>query len=144
MLTSIGTVECTPLYLGPKVLSISTPPLSIHFEASYTKCTLGGSSCTVTEENGPGELKLLKEGHETASATGEFLIHVACGALLDCSYNGTGLRGTAKGPLLSTQANGELSFVEQALTKEVGGFICPKSAKLDLTTTPLTASYITS
>jgi hypothetical protein len=113
---------------------------------TYTNCTFAGSSCTATEENGPAEILILKEGHETGKVTYELLIHLVCGSSIDCSYNGTGLVGTAKGPLLSAQTpdNGEVSLSEQSLTKETGGFLCPKTTKLDITTSPLSATYISS
>jgi hypothetical protein len=143
LLTSIGTTECNILFSGT-ISTTLTNPLVISGGFTYTNCELGNSSCTWTEENGPGEIKVLKEGHETAKVTGEYLIHQVCGKSIDCSYTGTGLVGTGKGPLLSTQANGEISLMEQARTKEAGGFLCPKTSKLDITTTPLTKTYITS
>jgi hypothetical protein len=142
LLTSIGTTECEVLYSG-SVLETGNP-LIIKGKFTYTKCKLGESECTATEENGPTKIQVLKEGHETAKVTGEGLVHLVCGKSIDCSYTGTGLIGTAKGPLLSAQVpdNGEVSLSEQATTKEAGGFLCPKTAKLDITTTPLVATYI--
>jgi hypothetical protein len=140
LLTSIGTTECTALFLGD--VKSSGSPLVISGSFTYSSCTLGGSSCTATEENGPSEIKVLKEGHETSKVTGEGLIHLVCGSSIDCSYSGTGLVGTGKGPLLSTQANGEVTLSEQKTTKEVGGFLCPKESKLDITTTPLQATFL--
>jgi hypothetical protein len=100
----------------------------------------------VTEENGPTEINVLKEGHETAKVTGEGLVYVNCKGFIDCSYNGVGLVGAAKGPLLASQENGEVSLQDQTANKETGGFLCPKTAKLDITITPLIgggARYIT-
>ena len=139
LLSSVGTTECTVLFLGD-VKSVGSP-LIIEGNFTYTSCELGGSSCTATEESGPAEIKVLKEGHEKAKVTGEGLVHLVCSGFIDCSYNGTGLTGTGKGPLLSTQANGEVTLSEQSTTKETGGFLCPKTAKLDITTTPLSATY---
>jgi hypothetical protein len=143
LLTSIGNAECNALFSG--TVTKTGAPLVISGEFTYTNCTLGGSSCTAKEENGPSGLKVLREGHETAKVTYESLVHVVCGTSIDCSYTGTGLVGTAKGPLLSAREpdNGEVSLSEQSLTKEAGGFLCPKTTKLDLTVTPLTATYIT-
>jgi hypothetical protein len=143
LLTSFGTTECDVLFSGTIATKLANP-LVISGSFTYTNCTLGGSSCTATEESGPAEIKTLKEGHEKGKVTGEGLVHLVCGKSIDCSYNGTGLIGTAKGPLLSTQANGEVSLSEQATTKETGGFLCPKTSKLDITTTPLSATYISS
>jgi hypothetical protein len=142
LLTSFGTTECNVSFSGD-VVEKGTSPLVISGSFTYTECTLGGSSCTATEESGPAEIKVLKEGHETGKVTGEGLVHLVCGKSIDCSYNGTGLVGTAKGPLLSTQANGEVTLSEQSTTKETGGFLCPKTAKLDITTTPSVKTYIT-
>jgi hypothetical protein len=139
LLTSFGTVECDVLALGDVVKK--GPPLVLSGTAAFTNCTLGGSSCTATEENGPAETKALKEGHETGSVVGEGLIHLVCGKSIDCSYNGTGLKGLIKGPLLSTQANGEVTISEQSTNKETGGFLCPKTSKVDATATPLVATY---
>jgi hypothetical protein len=141
LLTSFGSVECNVLFLG-NVTTAGVDPLTIEGTFTYTNCTFAGSSCTATEENGPSEIKVSKEGHEKGKVTGEGLVHLVCGSSIDCSYNGVGLAGAAKGPLLSTQANGEVTLSEQSTTKETGGFLCPKSAKLDITTSPLTATYL--
>ncbi len=133
--TSIVTVECDVLFLGD-ALSGAGAPLVIHGTFTYTNC----GSCTATEENGPAEIKVLKEGHETASVTGEGLVHVECSGL-NCRYNGVGLKGTAKGPELSTETNGEVSLTEQTTNKESGLF-CPSTSKLTITTTPLDKVYL--
>lgn len=117
-------------------------PVVIEGNFTFTNCTLGGSSCTATEENGPAQIKILKEGHETAKVTGEWLVHIVAGSTIDCSYVGAGIVGTKKGPLLSTQPNGETGVFDQTLTKETGGFLCPKTAKLDIVLSPLSATYI--
>src|SRR4051794_21522252 len=130
-LTSIATVECNVLFSGTIATKLANP-LVISGSFTYTNCSLGGSSCTFTEENSPAEIKVLKEGHETAKVTFEFLVHVSCAGFIDCTYNGVGLIATAKGPLLSAQTpdNGEASLQEQSLNKVAGGFLCPKTAKL--------------
>jgi len=73
-------------------------------------------------------------------------MHVVCSGFINCSYNGVGLKATAKGPLLASVSNpnGEISLSEQALSKEAGGFLCPKTSKLTFTTTSLSATYISS
>jgi lysophospholipase L1-like esterase len=141
LLSSVGTTECNVLFLGDISTTLASP-LVISGSFTYTNCELGGGSCTAVEEASPAEIKVLKEAHEKAKVTGEYLVHLTCSGFLDCSYNGVGLKGTAKGPLLSTQENGEVTISEQSLTKETGGFLCPKTAKLDITTTPLSATYI--
>jgi hypothetical protein len=158
LLTSFDTTECNVLFLGDTLGSYLAEnghvvwgslrelgsPLFVVGNFTYTTCTFGGSSCSATEEDGPSEVKVLKEGHETGSAVGVGLVHLVCGSSIDCSDNGTGLNGTAKGPLLSTEFNGEVTISGQATTKETGGFLSPKSASLDITTSPLTATYISS
>jgi hypothetical protein len=140
ILTSIGNLECEALFLGD-VVSWG-PPIVIRGTFTLTGCTLGSNSCTVTEENGPAELKVEKTGVETTEVTSEYLVHLVCSGFIDCSYTGAGVKGTGKGALISTQENGEITFSEQALTKEAGGFLCPKTAKLDLTLRPLWPIYI--
>jgi hypothetical protein len=139
LVTTFLTIECDVLFSGTISTTLANP-LVISGGFTYSNC----GSCTVKEENGPAEIKVLKEGHETGSVTYKFLIHVICGASSDCSYVGTGLKGTAKGPLLSAQVpdNGEVSLVSQATTKEAGGFLCPKTSMLTITMTPLSATYI--
>lgn len=139
------TLEWNLLFLGDALSGLANP-LVIH--GQYTPTNL---SCTIKEEegggeveegSGPAEIKVLKEGHETAKVTYEFLLHVVCPGFIDCSYNGVGLKGTATGPLLSVEANGETGVFNQILNKEAGGFLCPKIAKLDMLMTPLSATYI--
>ncbi len=135
--TSILTVECDVLFLGD-ALSELGKPLVIHGNFTYSNC----GSCAAIEENGPSEIKVLKEGHETGSVTGEGLMHVECSGF-NCRYTGEGLKATAKGPLLSTETNGEVSLVEKEVKKESGIF-CPSTSKLTITTTPLSATYLSS
>jgi hypothetical protein len=142
-LTSLFTTECNALFSGTVATKLANP-LVISGNFTYTNCKLGESICTLTEENGPAEIKVLKEGHETAKRTLEYLVHLKCGTSIDCSYTGTNLVGTVKGPLLSTLTTGEVTFSEQAATKEAGGLLCPKTSKIDITTTPLSATYISS
>jgi hypothetical protein len=130
------TVECDVLFLGE--VGAAGAPQVITGNFTYTNC----GSCSATEENGPAEIQVLKTGHETSSVTGEGLVHVNCSGL-NCRYNGEGLVGTGKGPLLSAESrpNGEVSISEKSTAKESGLF-CPTTSKLDLTTTPLTPTYI--
>ncbi len=130
ILSSTLNVECDVLFLGD-ALSLASP-LVIHGAFTYTNCNSG---CTITEEHGPAEIKVLKEGHETAKVTSEFLIYLNCGGFIKCDYNGSGLQGIAKGWWLSAgaYANGEVTIEEQTISKE-GGFLCPSTAKLDIKT----------
>jgi len=133
------TVECDVLFLGDSTnFSEEGAPLTIIGNFTYTNC----GSCTATEENGPAAVTVLRTGHETSTVTGEGLVHVNCSGL-NCRYNGEGLEGTGKGPLLSTAANGEVTISGKETAKESGLF-CPTTSKLDLTTTPLSATYLAS
>jgi hypothetical protein len=134
LLTSVLTVECDVLFLGDQKAGTSNP-LIITGTFTYTNC----GSCTVEEVGGGVEIKVLKEGHETAKVTGEGEVHVNCSGL-NCTYNGEGLLGTGKGPLLSSETNGGVTITEQT-AKKVSGLFCPEKSKLDITTTPLLPSY---
>jgi hypothetical protein len=132
------TVECDVLFLGETVAEAGDP---LRVEGSFTYSNCG--SCTVAEENGPAEIQVSKTGHESASVVSEVLSHVNCSGFVNCRYNGAGLEWTAKGPLLSIETNGEVALEEQVVNKE-SGFLCPSTAKLDITLAPLSALHITS
>jgi hypothetical protein len=127
-------VQCDVLFSSTAVGAEGSPQ-TIEGHFSYTNC-----GCTVKEVAGTtAKIEVLKEGHETAKVTGEAEINVNCFGI-SCTYNGEGLKGTAKGPLLSTQTNGEVTLSEQEVTGS--GFFCPSKGKLDITTTALSATYI--
>jgi len=130
-------VQCDVLFLG-EVGALGAPQV-IEGNFTYTNC---GSGCSVSEEGGPSVIEVLKEGHETAKVTGEGEVHVNCFGI-NCYYNGEELLGTGKGPLLSTAANGEVDITNQTV-KKVKGIFCPSTGKLDINTTPLSATYISS
>jgi len=136
ILTPPFIVECDVLFLGEVEYFLLFYWKTGNY--TYTNCNSG---CTVTEEGGPTELQGSRTGHETASVTGEGEFHINCTGL-NCYYNLEGLEGTAKGPLLSTAANGEVKMQEQELHK-VKGIFCPSNAKLSFTLVPLAATYIT-
>jgi len=138
LLTSSGTVECEVNLLGITVGTSGTP-LEIAGNLLYTGC----GKCTISEESGPYVLSLSKLGHETADVTAKGELHVVCSGTIDCYYNAEGLEGTAKGPLLSAEANGEISFAGKELHK-VTGTLCPTTAKLDLVFTTPSGPYIDS
>src|SRR6185295_20225190 len=133
LLSSFATVECSALFLGD--VEEEGAPLIIEGTFSYT-CLSG---CTATEENGPAEIKVLKEGTELAVVTGEGLVHVVCG--LNCRYNGVGLTGHGLGALAAANGKGEVSIGEAVVNKE-SGFLCPSTSELDITTEPLSTTYI--
>lgn len=135
LLASI-TVECNVLFLSTSVGGLN-PPQVLEGHLTYTSC----GSCSVSEVTGTtAVVALLRTSHETAVLTFEFEIHVSCTGI-NCFYNGEGLVGTAKGPLLSTQANGEVAIQGQEIHK-FKGLLCPAATFLDITTTPLSATYI--
>jgi len=135
LLSSFATVECEVLFLGDTLEEGSGAPLKIHGSFTYT-CLNG---CTAEEENGPAEIKVLKEKTELATVTGEGLVHVVCG--LNCRYNGSGLSGHAKGALSAANEVGEISISSATVNKE-SGFLCPSTSKLDITTESLEAIFI--
>jgi hypothetical protein len=130
--------QCDVLLLAD-VSELGTPQL-LEGKFTYTNCN---QSCSREEVNGPASLSLLKTGHESGEFSGEGEIHSFCVGFLDCTYSFENLIGKAKGPLLSSQANGEISYEEVLLTK-VSGFLCAKEAHLSATFVPLSATYISS
>lgn len=137
LLTSIGTIECETLFLGDEVEEAEAT-LELKGNFTYTNC----GSCEINEENGPAVVRLLYIEHETGEVSVKGLIKVICGSSINCAFNTEGLKGTVKGALLSTQENGDFSSQGQTINKEVGGFLCPKTTKLDITTTPLKSTFV--
>jgi hypothetical protein len=131
-------IECNVLFASTQIgtkAGTAGAPLVIKGHFTYTNC-----ECPVKEKSGATtEIKVLREGHETAKVTGKLDISINCLGIF-CVYNGTELEGTGKGPLLSTQANGEVTFNEQEV--EGSGGFCPSKGKLDITMTPLAPTYI--
>jgi hypothetical protein len=142
LLSSVVEIKCTVLFLGDTASSLANP-LVITGKFTYSGCqTASGSSCTVTETSASSTIKVLKTAHELGSVTGNGEVNAHCGFFINCTYDGEGLSGHALGPLLSTAANGEVRLEEQT-THRTGGSLCPETAKLDLLTSPLSATYIT-
>jgi hypothetical protein len=131
-------VECNVLFSSTTVGALGAPQI-IKGHFTYTNCT--GCGHVQELEGTTAEIEVLRTGHETASVTGEAEILVTCFGI-ECEYTGEGLAGTARGPLLATQANGEVALSEQVV-HGLGSF-CPPNAKLDILMTPLTATYISS
>jgi hypothetical protein len=138
LLSSILNVECDVLFLGDTVAGTSAP-LEVSGGFSYSNCN---NNCTATEENAPAEIEVLKEGHETAKVTGEGLVHLVCGAFINCRYNGEGLVGSGVGPLLSTGLLNGHTIISEAITNKESGSLCPSTAKLDINLHPLVHTYI--
>jgi hypothetical protein len=143
LLSSALEVKCDVLFLGDTLVVLASP-LIIHGTFTYSNCN---NNCTATEENGPAEIKVLREGTELAKVTGEGLVHLVCGAFINCRYNSVGLKGHGLGALTaekeggSPEWNGSVTLSAQEVAKESGS-LCPSKAKLDITTTPLEAIYI--
>ncbi len=135
VLSSIFDISCDVLFLGDTLGNgLADPgPLVIHGTFTYFNCD---NNCTVTEENGPSEFKVLKEGHELATEVGESLQHLVCGFFINCRYNGVGLEAHVIGPLLTSETNGDFTIRSQSLSKEGSG-VCPKVAVLHILMTPL-------
>ncbi len=138
LLTNIITVECEVLFLGETLNELGAP-LELTGNFTYSSCS---NSCTVTEENGPAFIEVLKVGHETANVAGEAQMKVSC-SLLNCRFNSETENGpaVAKGPLLSSATNGEV-VLQEAETHKVSGTFCPTTALLDIAVTPLSPIYI--
>jgi hypothetical protein len=138
-------VKCDVLFLGDTLAS-SGNPLVIHGNFTYSNCE---GDCSAVEENGPTELKVLREASELAkvtsgTGTGAGLVHLECPFGIDCYYVGSGLVGHALGPLAAgggVETNGQVTLSEQTVAEEDPSFFCPDSGKLDITTTPLAATY---
>ncbi len=133
--SSLPTIECNALFLGD-VVKNGTSPLVINGTFTYSSCN---NFCSVKEENGPAEIKVLRTASELSAVTGEGLVHVSC-PFINCNYVGEGLEGHGLGPLTSSQANGSVVITEQGTEKESGS--CPSEAFLTITTTPLSATYV--
>jgi hypothetical protein len=151
LLSSAGNVECNALFLGDVLKTGEDAgvslylgaPIVIHGHFTYGECKRGSENCTVTEVSTDSLLSVLKEGHETAKVTGNGEVNVHCGFFINCTYDGENLIGTAKGALLSTHLNGEVSVLKQT-THHTAGSFCPATGELDIVTTPLEHVYISS
>ena len=142
LLSSLVTIECEVLFLGDVEAAGAPQKIKGNFTYPMTGCeTSGGTLCTVKETSANATIEVLRTGHELAEVKGTAEVNAECGAFINCTYNGVGLVGHGLGPLLSTSANGNVNISEQT-TNKTGGSLCPKTAKLDLTTTPLEATYL--
>lgn len=142
ILSTLTSVACDLLLLGNVTNANNLgEPLVLNGNFTYTNCeTFSGTKCTVTEVSTSNNLNFVKLGHEKADLTLEFEMNVHCGSLINCTYNGTGLKGIARGGLLPYQA-GEEEFDEQPMNK-TGGFFCPKTTILEFWVNSLEPVYI--
>lgn len=138
LLSSLGTIECNVLFIGD-TLGLGQPLLA-HGYYILTECIRGSEGCTATEVSSDALRIRLRTGHETGEETIEVEFKIRCGIFINCVYNGENLKGTVTGPLLSTFANGDVTFTEQTLNKVSG--ICPATGKLDISMMPLDGVYL--
>lgn len=138
LLNPIATVECNSLFLGDALNNGLASPLVIHGNFTYTSCL---RECTLSEENGPAELKFLKLGHELADVEVEVLLHAVCPSFINCRYVGSGQIAHALGPLLASMLRGDLILEEPVYEKE-SGILCPSTNKLDFLFEPDIHTYI--
>ena len=148
LLSSVGNILCYALFLGD-TLGLAQP-LVIHGHFTYGltgdpcvrhKIFGGTESCTVTEVSTDYLLSIARTTHESAEVTYQGEVNVHCGSIMNCTYNGEGLKATATGPLLSSFENGDVKLTEQT-THSTGGAFCPETGKLDIETMPLEKVYI--
>jgi hypothetical protein len=148
LLSSAGNITCSALFLGD-VLSTLSAPIVIHGHFTYGgteacvrhKIFGGTESCTVIEVSTDWLISVLRLGHETADVTGNGEFNMHCGSIINCTYDGENLLGTAKGPLLASTLFGEVTVSEKTL-HSTGGAFCPETGKLDIRMTPLEHTYI--
>jgi hypothetical protein len=120
-ITCEALISGTPGVLGaPQKVSVAAGGLT------YSNCN---NSCTAVNE-ASGVINVLKSGHEAAKITGEgFLVHLKCGAAINCFYNAEGLEGSALGPLLTADGKTHVTTTAAAVHKVKG--LCPSTALLD-------------
>jgi hypothetical protein len=139
LLSSAINVEClSVLFLGD-TLALGKP-LVIHGNFTYSNChELNNANvpCTATQVSTSALIEILKNGSETGEVKGTAEVLVECSGFIHCVYNGTGLNGSAEGSL----GSGHTTITKQTVNK-VSGFLCPKTATLDILTESLTALYI--
>ena len=145
VLSSLVTIECEVLFLGDVVSANNLGnPLEIlgHFTYPMTGCeTTGGTLCELEETGTHAIIKDLKLGQELADVTDTFEMNAHCGAFINCKYTGAALLGHGLGPFTGLPLNGQTTLTEQVLLK-ARGTLCPKTTKLDLTTSPLEHTFI--
>ena len=136
--TSVMDYECDAL-LSATVLKLGAPQILDATSLVYSSCNQG---CTRTVK-ALGTFSILRTKAESGEVSGTGSeIWVQCKSLIDCTYSFNELAGTVSGPLL-TGDNGHMTFVEAGLLK-LGGFLCPKEAKLNALFVALKATYIKS
>lgn len=133
--TNVLTVECESLFLGDS-LGLAAP-LVIHGNFTYSNCSSG---CTATQTSTSALIEVLKEG-AGGSVKGTAEVNVHCGSLINCTYNGVGLKGTAVNANLPATA-GE-TVIEGQEVKKTGGIFCPSTGTLTTHAESLTDLFLT-
>jgi len=134
-----GFVRCTALFLGDALSGLANP-LHLVGAFTYSNCIDEAKRpCTVVEVSSSALINVLRTKFETAEVTGTGEVLVRCGFFIHCEYIGTGLKGTAEGPLLAG-GTGVVKIHKQTVLALPG--FCPETATLDILTKPLIATYI--
>jgi hypothetical protein len=137
LLTSAINILCEVLYLGD-TLALGAP-LVIHGNFTYSNCHEEGgtTTCSAVQTSSSALLEALKSGSETAEVKFSYELLMECAGFIHCVYNGVGLKAAEEGSL----GSGHITIGKQTVNK-VSGFLCPKTATLDVLWESLTALYI--
>lgn len=117
--------------------ALGTPAQTIKGHFTYTGCSSSVGSCEVKEVSKEAILTVEKIAAEEAKVLGSAEVLVFCSGFIHCVYNGTGLKGEAKG----SDKGGHVTITDQTVNR-VSGALCPATAKLDLLVAPLSPIYI--
>lgn len=128
------TTHCQSLFLGSS-LGLANP-LVLHGNFSFSNCTNG---CIVQETSSSALITILKEGAGSLTIT-NFTVQLHCGEILNCTYSGSGLKGTVVNASLPSTA-GKLVSTKQPLLK-TGGLFCPKESTFTTSLESLTDLYL--
>jgi len=133
-LSGLGSVKCTTSTIEGQTTTSGEATLEAEFEAmSFSGCTVGETSCTVTPEHLPYRALLLlneeEEHHvifEETSGKGKPQFKVVCGSVISCTF------GNAETLFSVELGEKDVSLkVAQELNRE--GSICPKTSKWEAT-----------
>ena len=134
--SELPTIECNVLFLGDTVGGTGS---LIDGKFTYSSCN---NFCSLKEVSESGSsIVLLKSGTELAEVTSGSEANVTC-PFISCTYNIEAFEGHGLGALTSSSENGNVVISAQELEAMSG--ICPPETFLDLTTTPLSKTYVVS
>jgi len=135
LLSALPTVEYNVLFLGEAAEESGSV---FNGKFSYSSCN---NFCSVKEETELGStISFLRTGTELAEVSGGTEVHLNC-PFVNCVYRIGIIEGHGLGALTSSSANGSTVISEQEIESVSG--TCPEKMLLDLTTTPLTKTYLT-